>query len=85
MLTSVSPIVMFSRRASWMKIYWRCEGVYRDILSLCRMVLEYYYIEIYRNSGNFHCHVIFVAIQKNKCVFYIRFRYKKLKLKTNEN
>ena len=39
----------------------------------------------YRNSGNFHCHVILVAIQlaRNlKMHFYIRFWYKKLKLKT---
>ena len=34
----------------------------------------------YRNSGNFHCHVIFVAVLKMH--FYIRFRYKKLKLIT---
>ena len=37
----------------------------------------------YRNSGNFHCHVIFVAIQKKKTKirnlkihFYIGFQYK---------
>ena len=44
---------------------------------------------IYRNSGNFHCHVFFRCYPKKKknkirnlkMHFYIRFRYKKLKLK----
>ena len=42
-------------------------------------------VYLYRNSGNFHCHVIFVMSKKklkletSKC---IRFQYKKLKLKT---
>ena len=40
----------------------------------------------YRNSGNFYCHVIFIAIKKNntkirnlKMHFYIRFRLKLIK------
>ena len=36
----------------------------------------------YRNSGNFHCHVIKTKIRNLKMHFYIRFWYKKLKLKT---
>ena len=41
-------------------------------LFVCLYVCQYVcmfvcmYVWMYRNSGNFHCHVIFVAVQKKK-------------------